>query len=209
MFLGKPSSGNNLVSGLHFDKALALIDKANSEDPNKVFINGKFQSKELLYSQRMTSCLKHFAKDAPDHLQLAARCQHICRWVIPREQYELGRDGYRRWRTDLGRYHAETTGEILREVGYEEDFISRVQALVRKEHLKKDLEVQILEDVICLVFLEYYFSEFAAKHNEEKVIDILRKTWRKMSNRGRDVALTINLDPALRALVEKALSGTS
>jgi len=209
MFPGKPSLDENVASSSHFLKALDLFDKANSEDPNKIFIDGKSQPKELLYSLRMSSCLKRFAPDAPEHLQLAARCQHICRWVIPREQYQSGRDGYRRWRTDLARYHAETAGEILCKVGYKEDLISRVKSLLRKERLKKDPEVQILEDVICLVFLEYYFAEFAAKHNEEKIVDILRKTWRKMSDRGRDVALKINLEPALRRLVEKALSLTS
>ncbi len=196
------------MSSSHFVKALALFDKANSEDPNKVFINGESQPKELLYSLRMSSCLKRFAPDASDHLQLAARSQHICRWVIPREKYQSGRDGYRRWRTDLARYHAETAGEILRKVGYKEDFINRVKSLLRKERLKKDSEVQILEDVICLVFLEYYFAEFSAQHNEEKIVDILRKTWRKMSVRGRDMALTIKLEPALQRLVEKALSVT-
>ena len=155
----------------------------------------------------MTAALERFAPEAPEAVRLAARCQHIRRWTVPRDRYPAGRDGYRRWRTDLGRFHAETAGEILREVGYDAATIGRVQALLRKERLKADPDVQLLEDVICLVFLQHYLADFATQHDDEKLTDILRKTWRKMSDRGRAAALEIDLAPDLRALVIRAVGG--
>ena len=124
---------------------------------------------------------------------------------MPRDSYPAGRDGYRRWRSDLGRFHAATAGEILREVGYEDAAVERVQALLRKERLKADPEVQLLEDVVCFVFLRHYLAPFAAQHEDEKVVKILRKTWRKMSERGRAAALDLALAPELRALVTRAV----
>ena len=133
----------------------------------------------------MSEALERFAPDASEVVRLAVRCQHIRRWTVPRDSYPEGRDGYRRWRTDLGRFHAETASDILRQVGYDDATVGRVQALLRKERLKADPEVQLLEDVVCLVFLRHYLAPFAAQHADEKVVGILQKTWRKMSERGR------------------------
>ncbi len=187
--------------------AIARFDLANAEDPRHDPIEGEPQPRELVYARRMTAALERFAPDAPEAVRLAARCQHIRRWTIPRDRYPAGRDGYRRWRTDLGRFHAETAGEILREVGYDAATIGRVQALLRKERLKADPDVQLLEDVICLVFLQHYLADFATQHDAEKLADILRKTWRKMSERGRAAAQEIDLAPDLRALVTRAVGG--
>ena len=152
----------------------------------------------------MTATLDSFAPEAPEAVRLAVRCQHIRRWTVPRDTYPEGRDGYRRWRTDLARFHAETAGTILREVGYGEDTVARVGALLRKERLKADPEVQLLEDVACLVFLQYYLPAFAARHDDAKLVDILGKTWRKMSERGRAAGLALDLDPRVSALVSRA-----
>ena len=190
-----------------FTAAMARFDAANAEDPRREQVDGQPQPRELIYSRRMAAALDRFAPDAPEAVRLAARCQHIRRWTIPRDRYPGGRDGYRRWRTDLGRFHAETAGDILREVGYDRATIGRVQALLRKERLKADPDVQLLEDVICLVFLQHYLADFAARHDDEKLTDILRKTWRKMSDRGRAAALEIDLAPGLRALVTRAVGG--
>ena len=181
-----------------FDVAIRLIDQANAEDPH---------GKELLYSQRMSNWLERVEPGASEALRLAARAQHVRRWAIPRSDYPMDRIGYLTWRTTLGKFHAEEATRILREVGYDEATIGRVASLVRKERIKSDAEAQTLEDVICLVFLENYFAEFAASHDEEKVVNILRKTWRKMSERGRGVALTLEIPPAARRLVERALAG--
>ena len=188
-----------------FREAVARFDRANAEDPNVETVDGVSHPKELLYAQRMSGALERFAPDASEVVRLAVRCQHIRRWTVSRDSYPRGRDGYRRWRTDLGDFHAETAGGILREVGYDDATVGRVQVLLRKERLKADPEVQLLEDVVCLVFLRHYLSPFAAQHEDEKVVGILRKTWRKMSERGRAAALELDLAPELRALVARAV----
>ena len=139
-------------------------------------------------------------------LQIAARAQHICRWKIPRNDYPMDRIGYLKWREELKRSHATITAEILAEVGYNDDFIKRVRFLILKKQLKKNEEAQALEDVICLVFLDFYFEEFAEKHNDEKVIDILQKTLIKMSDKGKEEALKIKFSDKSLALVKKALN---
>jgi hypothetical protein len=154
----------------------------------------------------MTAWLERYAPDASEALHLAARSQHIRRWMIPRDHYPLDRRGYLQWRTTLGRFHADTAATILRDVGYEEETIQRVQALLRKEGLKRDPEVQCLEDVICLVFLESYCADFAGQHDTAKALSILRKTLNKMSERGRQVALAASLPPGVRRMIDAALA---
>lgn len=188
-----------------FRRAVAGFDRANAEDPNLETADGSPQPRELLYARRMSAALERFAPDASEVVRLAARCQHIRRWTVPRDSYPPGREGYRRWRTDLGRFHAETAGGILREAGCDETTVGRVGALLRKERLKADPEVQLLEDVICHVFLTHYLGPFAAGQDEAKVVDILKKTWRKMSDRGRAAALSLDLAPELRALLLRAV----
>ena len=188
-----------------FDDALARFDQANAEDPNHELIGDTPQPKELVYAQRMTAWLDRLAPDASEPLRLAARCQHIRRWVIARSEFPPGREGYRRWRTTLAAYHAQTAGTILRKAGYGDATVARVEALVRKVRLKADADTQTLEDVICLVFLEHYLPAFATQHDDAKLVDILRKTWRKMSERGRSAALQLDLAPEIRTLVEKAI----
>lgn len=186
-------------------RAVARFDQANREDPRLVDVDGVDRPAELVYAERMTACLDRFLPDAPDVLRLAARCQHIRRWTIPRGRYPDGREGYRRWRTDLARFHAETAGAILRDVGYDEPTIGRVQALLRKGRLKADPDVQALEDVICLVFLEHYLDDFAPRHERPKVLDIIRKTWRKMSGRGQAAVSALPLTARVRGLLTEAL----
>ena len=188
-----------------FKKAIARFDSVNSEDPNKEISEGAEYPKESLYAQRMTAWLEKLVPDASEELRLAARSQHIRRWAIPRSDYPMDREGYKEWRGDLAKFHGETAGEILKEVGYDQETIERVGALLRKEKLKLDPEVQALEDVICLVFLESYFAEFSRKHDREKLITIIRKTWRKMSPKGHEAALALRLSEDLRLIVEKAV----
>ena len=184
--------------------AFRRVDLANAADPNQEVVNGQSEPKELVYSRRMTDRLARFAPNASEALRLAARCQHIQRWTISRADFPEGRMGYRRWRTTLATFHAETAGALLQEVGYDDATVTRVQTLLRKENLKTDVEVQTLEDVACLVFLEHYAAAFAAKQDAAKLVEILRKTWRKMSEQGREAALRVDLVPAVRTLVEQA-----
>lgn len=186
-------------------KAFRLFDEANKNDPNTEVWQGKEYPKELLYAMRMTDKLSTFAPDSSVALQLTARCQHIRRWEIPREAYEMNRTGYLKWRQDLKKFHAEKAGAILREVGYDQEMIDRVVFLLEKKQLKKNKDTQTLEDVICLVFLEFYFEPFSHKYPEDKLVDIIQKTWRKMSKEGHDAALKLPLSKESLRLITKAL----
>jgi len=193
------------VTDERLDAAFARIDEANAQDPNLERLDGQDFPKELLYGRRMSATLATFAPDADDAVKLAARAQHVQRWKIPRSDFPMDRKGYLAWRQKLYGMHAELAGEILREVGYDDATIARVGTLLRKKGLKTDPDVQLLEDVICLVFLEHYFADFSVKHDDDKVIDILRKTWAKMSPRGHEAALALPLGEE-RRLVERALA---
>lgn len=188
------------------DRTLAAIDAANADDPNTESIDGKDVPKELIYGQRMSAVLDSFAPDASDALKIAARAQHIMRWKSPRDSYPMDRKGYLKWRHELYGLHAEWTAEIMRTEGWDDATIERVGVLLRKKGLKTDPETQTLEDVICLVFLEHYFLPFAAKHADEKVIDIVQKTWGKMSEAGHASALRLELPEKAASLVQRALA---
>jgi hypothetical protein len=190
-----------------FAAAIARFDAANGEDPNTEDYGGRVYPKELLYAERMTHWLARLAPDASEALRLATRSQHLRRWTSPRGSYPMDRIGYLKWRTDLKSFHATEAGRILQETGYDSETIARVQSLLRKEHLRDDPEAQTLEDVACLVFLESYFADFARKHDEEKMIGIIQKTWRKMSESAHAAALGLPLAPEDLALVQKALAG--
>jgi hypothetical protein len=185
-----------------FADALARIDAVHAQDPEKE--GGR--PKELVYAERMSAWLGKLAPQASEPLKFAVRCQHLKRWAIPRASFPDGKVGYLSWRKQESLAHAALAGEILTSAGYDAETVKRVQSLVKKERLKHDAEAQTLEDVTCLVFLEFEFAPFAAKHPDDKVIDILRKTWPKMSPQGQQAALGLTLAPQLRALVEQALA---
>lgn len=195
-----------MVEENELNAAFAAIDAANAADPRLVEAEGSQQPYELVYGRRMSACLATFAPASAPPLQLAARAQHLERWVIPREDYPMDRVGYLTWRKDQQARHAERAAEILLPLGFSGETVDRVKFLLQKKQLKRDADTQTLEDVICLVFLEYYALEFAAEHAEEKIISILQKTWAKMSETARDAALRLDLHPAVRSLVEKALA---
>lgn len=194
-------------SPTRFVTAIQLFDEANSEDPNRETHQGEQHPKELLYAHRMTERLSRFAPGASEAVRLAVRAQHIRRWEIPRASYPMDRDGYRKWRTELGRFHARTAAALLRESGYDEETILRVESLLRKERLKIDPDCQLLEDVICLVFLEHYLPAFVSTQEEAKLIGIIQKTWRKMSAQGQQAATELSLCEAAERAVGKALAG--
>ena len=174
------------------------FDAANAQDPRGV---------ELPYAQRLNAWVERLAPNASEELRLAARAQHICRWLIPRESHPPGRIGYLKWREDLKQFHARKAGEILRQLGYEETTVARVQDLIRKRNFPRNPEGRVLEDALCLVFLETQFAETTAKTGDEKMLGILQKTWRKMTPQAREIALTLPMSTGQRTLVEKALAG--
>ena len=189
-----------------FKQAIQLIDAANSKDPFEEISNGTSYPKELLYAQRMSEQLTSFEPKASEAVQLAVRCQHICRWEIPRDSYEMNRVGYLTWRRDLAKFHAKKASSILNDVGYDSETIEAVTFLLQKKQLKRNEDTQLLEDVVCLVFLNFYFDKFSQKYAENKLIDILQKTWAKMSNKGHKAALKLKLSDNALGLINKALA---
>jgi Domain of unknown function (DUF4202) len=188
-----------------FLAAIKRFDEENARDPNVVVVSGVHCPHELLYAQRLTDWALRLCPDASEALRLAVRCQHICRWQIPRDSYEMTRAGYLRWRNDLKAFHARKAAEILREVGYPEGVIARVQELNLKRNLGSDPECQVLEDALCLVTLQYQLSDLMAKTEGDKMVGILQKTWKKMSPAAREHALALPFTSSEKELVERAL----
>ena len=186
-----------------FEAALRRFDEENSRDPNRE----NSQPRELLYAQRLSNWVLRLAPNASEALRLAARCQHICRWEIPRDSYPMTRAGYLKWRADLKKIHAEKSGAILREVGYDDEIVRQVQDLNLKKNFPNDSETRTLEDALCLVFLEFQLAELAAKTAEDKTINALKKSWAKMTEAARAEALKLNYGEREKALLQRALNG--
>ena len=199
-----------IADRVRFERAFALFDAANAEDPNV----DEGQPKELLYAKRMTEMIGRYAPEASEVAQLAVRAQHIKRWMVPRSQYPMTRDGYLAWRTGLYKFHAQTAGELMRQAGYDEPMVEQVMAAVGKRGLKVNPDTQMLEDVTDLVFIEHYMLPFAGSkpdYDEEKWLLIIRKTWKKMSERARAFATSssIRLPEPLVPLILKAINEES
>lgn len=188
-----------------FAKAIALIDAANAADTTVMRYGGADHPKELLHAELLTRWVETLRPDGPETLRLAARGQHIRRWEHPRSVYPEGRTGYLRWRTGLYTFHAEETAQLLKEAGYDDETVARVTQIIRKQGLGRDPDVQAIEDGLCLVFLETQLDELAGKVAREKMVTILRKTWKKMSEPARELALALTFEPDERALIAEAL----
>jgi hypothetical protein len=195
-----------LKSSSRFEAVITAIDAANAADPNTIEIERRAEPAELVYGRRMTATLARMAPDASEPLRIAARGQHIERWRFPRKSYPEGRAGYLKWRQDAKEMHAQRLVTIMASAGYEPADIARVGALVRKEKFKLDPEAQLLEDVVCVVFLEHYLSPFMAKTEPAKLPGILAKTWRKMSERGHEHALKLDVQPEVLRLLKQGLA---
>jgi hypothetical protein len=189
-----------------FEDAIRRFDEANSLDPNTEVSDGVARPRELLYAEWLTNWVKRLSPEASETLLLAARCQHLCRWEIPRSSYEMTRSGYLRWRAELKELHARKSGEILRAVGYPEEVIAKVQELNRKKNLGRDPECQVLEDALCLVTLEFQLDDLIGKTDAEKMVVILQKTWKKMSPQAHEEALKLSYSEEAKVLLGKALA---
>lgn len=196
----------------YYNNAVELIDIANSEDPNNEVADGKDVPKELLYSQRMSDMINQYLPAADDVAKLAVRAQHIQRWKSPRSDYPMNRKGYHLWRTNLYTFHSEKAGKLLEEAGYDDAFVARVKLAIAKKSLKKNPDTQIVEDVAALVFMEHYmlafYQKFSTTYDEEKWIDIILRTWKKMSPQAHEFALSgkLKLPESLVPLIQKALA---
>ena len=192
---------------LRFEAALRRFDAANSLDPNFEIVEGVARPRELVYAERLKHWVLKLCPDPSEELRLAARCQHICRWMVARSSYPLTRPGYLKWREDLKKFHAEKAGEILRAVGYPEETVAKVQALNLKKNFPQDPDSRVLEDALCLVFLEFQFAELAAKTTDDKMINALQKSWKKMTPAAREHAMKLSFGPKAKSLLERALAG--
>ena len=188
-----------------FTEAVRRFDEENGRDPNRLIVGGISHPQELLYAERLTDWVLRLHPEASEHLLLAARSQHLRRWTIPRHSYEMTRAGYLRWRADLKQFHAAESAKILGAVGYDEETITRVRDLNLKKQLGRDSECQVLEDALCLVTLQYQLTDLISKTAPEKIVEILRKTWKKMSNVARDQALKLPFSGTEKQLIEQAL----
>lgn len=190
------------MTDVRLARALERIDRVHAEDPS--LTNGR--PVELVYAERMTAWLERLEPDASDALRLAVRAQHLARWRSPRGVFPEGRVGYLKWRKEAGERHAEDVRVICDEVGYDAAFSARVAAIVQKKARASDAEAQTLEDCACLVFLAAELDAFAEKHDDEKVVEILKKSWAKMSEAARDHARALPLSEHGARLVTAALA---
>lgn len=197
-----------MIFGEKYNKALRLIEKAYQENTEKVTTNNITYPKEYLYAIRMVEVLNHFAPEANEEIYLAAWCQHFYRWDIPRNSYPMDRQGYHKWRSYLYTYQADKAGEVLVKSGYNNISISEVKEMIAKKNIKTNDKSQLLEDVICLVFLTYYLNEFIESHknDEEKLKRIIKSTWLKMSDKGHKAALKIDFSDNVKSLILAAVS---
>ena len=191
---------------LRLEAALAAIDAANADDPNTIDVGGVTRPKELAHAELMTAWIERLVESPSDAQRLAARAHHLRRWVSPRDSYPEGRAGYLRWRKDQAKRQAEEVASLLGDAGYDEATVERVQAIITKTGLRTDPEVQAHEDALCLVFLQTQLLDLAGQLGPDKAVDVLAKTLKKMTPRGRSEALELDLDPAGRAALEQALA---
>jgi hypothetical protein len=187
--------------------ALAAVDAANADDPHTIVVGGVARPKELTHAEMMTRWVRRLSPGCSDEQLIAARAHHLRRWTIPRDAYPRDRAGYLRWRTAQQRQHAEDVASIMRDAGYGDESVERVQAIVRKRGLGRDPEVQVHEDALCLVFLETQFDALAESLGDEaRMVEILRKTAAKMSPAGLAAARTLPLSAEGAALLGRALA---
>jgi len=189
-----------------FARALQHFDDENAKDPNVEVADGKSWPRELLYASRVYNWVVRLAPNASEALLLAARSQHICRWMIPRKNFPMTRAGYLKWRTELKSFHAQKAGDILREAGYADGIISAVQALNLKNNFPDGAESRVLEDALCLVFLQHQFADLARKTSDDKMINALRKSWNKMTEAARAEALKLPFSENESRLLRLALT---
>ena len=195
-----------MTSAERFAQLIAKIDQLNREDPNTDVVDGSVHPRELLYSQRLSEWVLRLNPNASEALRIAARGQHVRRWTIPRDHYERNRRGYLRWRETLKVFHAKTVADLMRELDYPEEMIQRAQTIMSKRHLHDDPETQTLEDALCLVFLQTQLTDLRQKTPDDKMKGILKKTWVKMSARGRAAAFQLPLSDEERRWIAEVVS---
>jgi hypothetical protein len=194
------------VTATRFERAIEAIDAANADDPHTIEVRGVVRSKELAHAELMTEWLARLDPSADEAQRLAARAHHLRRWTLPRSSYPEGRAAYLRWRTALKQQHADEVAAILAEVGYDDATIERVQCIIRKEGLGTDPAVQTHEDALCLVFLETQLASTVDDLGDEKMLEVIRRTARKMSDRALGLVADLPMRAQDRSLITRALA---
>ncbi len=189
------------------DVAIELFDAYNQQDPRNIVFDGNEFPYEYFYALQLYNWVRKLEPEAGDELLLASRSQHIGRWLIPRENYLADKIGYHKWRTDLAKFHAEKAAELMLKAELDEEKIKSVQRIILKKQLRSDHEVQVMENALCLVFLQFQYDDFLQKHDDETMVRILQKTWKKMTAPGREAALKLEFNGRGKELIEKALNG--
>lgn len=193
-----------------YETVIEAIDQANAADPRlEIAEGGAPIPKELLYGIRMSLMCEAFAPEADELTRIAARGQHIERWIIPRDDYPRDRPGYHKWRNALKRHHAQKVSTIMAAHDYDEESQAVVSDILLKKNLKRDLRTQKVEDIACLVFLQHYALDFAADHESEKVVSILAKVLPKMSEAGQAHIANLDLPSALAGAIQAAKDALS
>ena len=194
-----------MTAGGRLEAALAAIDARNAEDPVRIVVDGQPRPKELAHAELVTEWVRRLDPDADEAQLLAARAHHLRRWALPRADYPDGRAGYLRWRTEAKKRHATEVAEVLAEVGYDAATIERVQAIITKRGLGTDAAVQVHEDALCLVFLQTQLDDLVAQLGEERSVEVLAKTARKMSAAAVAVAAELPLSSDGRRMLLAAV----
>lgn len=189
------------------EKAFALFDAYNRQDPHQVTQGDTRYPAEYFYAQQLHHWITTLYPEADEALLLASRCQHIGRWEIPRDEYPEGKAGYLRWRKALSELHAEKAGELLGQAGYPPEEVAPVQAILRKSHIRQNPDSQAMENALCLVFFAYQYEDFLQGQPDDTVVRILKKTWKKMSEPGRKAAMKLSYSEKGKALLDRALEG--
>jgi hypothetical protein len=197
----------NLSDPARFREAIRRFDELNAADPHQELVNGAPRPRELVNAERLSQWIITLAPAASEPLRLASRCQHLCRWMIPRGNYAMTRAGYLQWRTELKRFHAEKSSGVLRDIGYAKELVLRVSELNLKKNFPADPESRVLEDALCLHFLQFQLADLAQKTDEDKVVNALQKSWKKMTPNGHEHALKLPYGERERSLIERALQG--
>ncbi|TDH27357.1 DUF4202 domain-containing protein [Segetibacter sp. 3557_3] len=188
-----------------FETAINLFDTYNRQDPHQLSWEGNTYPAEYFYALKLYEWVTSLEPSAGESLLLASRSQHIGRWKTPRSVYPDGKAGYLNWRKDLARFHASTAGELMQQAGYQKPEIEPVKHIILKEDLRYDREVQVMENALCLVFLQYQFADFLQKHEDDKIVHILKRTWKKMTTPGHEAAALLQFDERGQRLLHMAL----
>jgi hypothetical protein len=195
----------NVADSNRFNEAIERFDALNAGDPHHEIENGEQQPRELVNARRLSRWVMKLAPNASEELRLASRCQHLCRWEIPRDRYPMDRAGYHHWRNELKRFHAEKSSAVLLSVGYPQETTNRVRDFNLKKNFPADAESRVLEDALCLVFLEFQFAELATRTESGKLVNALQKSWNKMTPTAREHALRLSYNEREKALLAQAL----